>query len=43
VALLKDAAERERAKQFLDHLNSEEAGAIFKAYGFTVLPTEKGL
>jgi len=43
VALLKDAAERERAKQFLDHLNSEEAGAIFKAYGFIVLPTEKGL
>jgi molybdate transport system substrate-binding protein len=43
VALVRDASDRKAAKQFLDQLSSQEAGVIFRKYGFIVLPAEPGL
>ena len=36
MAVLKEAKEPEAAKRFLKHLNSEEAGRVFKKFGFIV-------
>jgi molybdate transport system substrate-binding protein len=41
MALLKDSPEPAAAARFLDFLNSEEAGSIFRKYGFIVLPALK--
>jgi molybdate transport system substrate-binding protein len=42
MALVKDSAEPAAATKFLDYLNSEEAGKIFRRHGFIVLPATKG-
>jgi molybdate transport system substrate-binding protein len=42
MAMLKDAREPQAAKKFFEHLSSEEAGSIFKKYGFIVIKPSKG-
>lgn len=37
VAMVKDAREPRAARKFLIHLNTEEAGNVFKKYGFIVI------
>jgi molybdate transport system substrate-binding protein len=43
MAMVKDAKAPEAAKKFLAYLGSEEAGTIFKRYGFIVIEPAKGL
>jgi len=37
MALVKEAKQPQAAKKFLDHLSSEEAGQVFKRFGFILL------
>jgi molybdate transport system substrate-binding protein len=41
MAMLKDAKEPQAAKKFLECLSSDEAGEIFKKYGFIVIESPK--
>ncbi len=42
MAMLKDAREPAAAKKFFEHLSSDEAGKIFKRYGFIVIESANG-
>jgi molybdate transport system substrate-binding protein len=41
MAILKDAIEPQAAKKFFEHLSSDEAGKVFRKYGFVVIDSLK--
>ena len=41
VAMVKDAKDPQAAKRFLAHLRSDDAGIVFKKYGFIVIESSQ--